>query len=68
MADVVDRAADAESAFIANALQAQRERAATGMSLSECTDCDAPIPLARQRAVQGCTRCVSCAGALERTR
>lgn len=25
-----------------------------------CEDCDAPIPEARRRAVQGVTRCVTC--------
>ncbi|WP_380184844.1 TraR/DksA family transcriptional regulator [Kalamiella sp. sgz302252] len=30
------------------------------VSASFCEDCDAPIPEARRRAVQGVTRCVTC--------
>ncbi|WP_380184006.1 TraR/DksA family transcriptional regulator [Kalamiella sp. sgz302252] len=30
------------------------------VSASFCEDCDAPIPEARRRAVQGVTRCVAC--------
>lgn len=30
------------------------------VSASFCEDCDAPIPEARRRAVQGVTRCVDC--------
>ena len=30
------------------------------VSASFCEDCDAPIPEARRRAVQGVTRCMTC--------
>ena len=30
------------------------------VSATFCEDCDAPIPEARRRAVQGVTRCVTC--------
>ena len=31
-----------------------------GPSLSRCEECDAPIPLARQRAVPGVRLCIAC--------
>ena len=37
-----------------------RSRLARGPSLTECEDCDAPIPEARRRAVPGVRRCVPC--------
>jgi len=37
------------------------------VSASFCEDCDAPIPEARRRAVQGVTRCVACQELEERT-
>lgn len=61
MSDVVDRAADEESAFIANALHAQRAKNSVArVSLDTCIDCEMEIPLARQTAVPGCVRCVGC--------
>ena len=36
------------------------------VSASFCEDCDAPIPEARRRAVQGVTRCVVCQEMTER--
>ncbi|MGK6329115.1 TraR/DksA family transcriptional regulator [Erwinia sp. DT-104] len=36
------------------------------VSASFCEDCDAPIPEARRRAVQGVTRCVTCQEMAER--
>lgn len=61
MGDIADRAADEESAFINNALQAQNAKFAVAHeSLSECVDCEMPIPAARQLAVKGCVTCVGC--------
>jgi len=37
-----------------------RSRLARGPSLTECEDCEAPIPEARRRAVLGVRRCVPC--------
>ena len=37
----------------------------TGESLSECDECGADIPPARQRAVPGCRYCIGCAEVLE---
>lgn len=36
------------------------------VSASFCEDCDAPIPEARRRAIQGVTRCVVCQEMTER--
>lgn len=36
------------------------------VSASFCEDCDAPIPEARRRAIQGVTRCVACQEMTER--
>lgn len=36
------------------------------VSASFCEECDAPIPEARRRAVQGVTRCVACQEMTER--
>lgn len=35
-------------------------------SLSECEDCGEDIPLERQQASRGCTRCIHCQGLYER--
>lgn len=31
-----------------------------GESLSDCIECDEPIPEARRKAVEGCKTCVEC--------
>jgi phage/conjugal plasmid C-4 type zinc finger TraR family protein len=45
-----------------NVLKLQLEKAIreSKQSLTHCEDCDAEIPLARQTAVKGCTKCVIC--------
>jgi phage/conjugal plasmid C-4 type zinc finger TraR family protein len=69
MADIADRAADEESAFINNALNVQRDKAALlGEGLNECEDCGGEIPPARRAAVKGCTTCVGCQYERELTR
>ncbi len=58
--DIIDNAQEREEFFRDQALAA-RERPSPHMkSLSECLDCDEPIPVARREAVPGCTRCVAC--------
>lgn len=61
MTDIIDRAADAEAIFLAEALYKARS-AGSGhkVSLTHCEDCGEPIPTARQQAVPSCTRCVLC--------
>lgn len=43
-----------------------RDQIKTGPSLSECEECGAEIPLARQQAIQGCTLCIDCQSINER--
>ena len=38
----------------------QAQRRATGESLSDCAECDEPIPEARRRAMPGVTLCIDC--------
>ena len=71
MADIADRAADEESAFINNALQMQRDKVAQAVrrvSSNECVDCGEAIPAARLVAVSGCTTCIGCQYERELTR
>lgn len=58
MNDFADKAAEAEALFREEALS--RHRPSEQASYSHCEDCGEPIPLARQQAVRGCTRCVLC--------
>lgn len=46
----------------ANAAAVARVRALlpTGPSQSHCNDCGEEIPMARQKAVAGCTMCIEC--------
>ncbi|MGS0737987.1 TraR/DksA family transcriptional regulator [Pseudomonas sp. GG8] len=59
MADIADFANDLVQERIDQALAA-RKPAPARHSFLFCENCDAPIPLARRLAVQGCTQCVSC--------
>lgn len=68
MTDEIDRANEEAQAFVDHALDEVRAHAHApqGASLSHCEDCGEPIPIARQNAVRGCTRCVTCQLFLER--
>ena len=66
MTDEIDRANDEAQAFVDHALDEVRAHTPQGASLSHCEDCGEPIPAARQVAVRGCTRCVTCQLFLER--
>lgn len=46
--------------FCMNAEAAIRRRVYVGPSRATCSDCGADIPLARQRALPGVTRCIAC--------
>lgn len=52
--------------FQKQALARQLNRPAPGVSLTECEDCEEPIPEARRIAVPGCGRCVACETEFER--
>jgi phage/conjugal plasmid C-4 type zinc finger TraR family protein len=60
MGDIVDRAQAREAEILADALARARPPAVPGSGLADCEDCSAKIPVARRRAVPGCTRCVHC--------
>ncbi|HHK5574704.1 TPA: TraR/DksA family transcriptional regulator [Neisseria cinerea] len=60
MTDFADRASEREAEFLAEALAKHQPPSETTASLSHCEDCGSPIPEARQKAVQGCTRCIGC--------
>ena len=54
-------------ATIADAVELARSRLPAGESLTECEECDAPIPEGRRQAVPGVRLCVKCQSELERT-
>lgn len=47
-------------ASIADAVKHARSRLPRGESLTQCEECDAEIPPARQRAVPGVRLCIEC--------
>ncbi|MEM7541628.1 MAG: DksA/TraR family C4-type zinc finger protein [Pseudomonadota bacterium] len=51
---------DQIDASINDAVARARAQLKGGESLSECEDCEAPIPEARRQAVPGVKRCVRC--------
>lgn len=67
MVDIVDTANDQVEYFLQVALD-RRQRPTCAVSARFCEDCDDPIPLLRQQAVQGCATCASCQGLRERRR
>lgn len=64
MADEIDQANELADLYLKTALSKRVKYA--GESLSECDECGADIPEARQKAVPGCKHCVECAEYLER--
>lgn len=65
MSDLIDRAAEEEALFLAEALAKHHHEPAKTGSYSHCEDCGEPIPEARRKAVPGCTRCIVCQTYLE---
>ncbi|HET6632428.1 MAG TPA: DksA/TraR family C4-type zinc finger protein [Rhodanobacteraceae bacterium] len=47
-------------ATVKDAVERARSRLRHGPGLSHCEECDAPIPLARRKAVAGVRLCVAC--------
>lgn len=47
-------------ATVKDGIERARRNLHQGPSLSRCEECDAPIPLARQRAVPGVRLCIAC--------
>lgn len=60
MSDVVDVASDIQAEDLAIIL-ANRPRNPTGVSATNCEECDAKIPEARRVALPGIQTCVCCA-------
>jgi phage/conjugal plasmid C-4 type zinc finger TraR family protein len=70
MTDVAD---EADLAFIYEQSQLNRQLQSiakqvnvAGVSLEECEECGAEIPLKRQQAIKGCRFCVDCQSDFER--
>lgn len=69
MTDFYDRAQEQEQRIREEALARQAAASrALGPSLTHCDDCGNEIPPLRREKVPGCTRCVPCQSAVERTR
>ncbi len=47
-------------ASVADAVKRARRQIPTGKSLERCSECEEPIPLARQQAIPGVRLCISC--------
>lgn len=66
MADIADVANDRVDLFLELALAARRATTQGRESLTECMDCDEPIPEARRLAAKGCHRCIDCQGTADK--
>jgi phage/conjugal plasmid C-4 type zinc finger TraR family protein len=51
---------DQIDATVKDAIERARRRLPSGPGLSRCEDCDAPIPVARRKAIPGVRVCVAC--------
>ena len=51
---------DQIDATVKDGIQRARSQLPTGQGRTRCEDCDAPIPLARRKALPGVTLCVPC--------
>ena len=56
---------DQIDASVEDAVRQARARLHEGVSLTQCAECDAPIPEARRLAVPGVRLCVSCQAELD---
>ncbi len=52
-------------ADVADALAQIKRQQKSGPSRSHCLECDAPIPKARQQAIEGVQYCVTCQSLLD---
>ena len=57
---------DQIDATVEDAVQLARNRLSKGDSSSNCEECDALIPDARRKAVQGVSLCIKCQAELEK--
>jgi phage/conjugal plasmid C-4 type zinc finger TraR family protein len=51
---------DQIDATVSDAVQRARQQLRQGPGLSQCEECEAPIPAARRQAVPGVRLCVAC--------
>lgn len=68
LGDIADRASAREAELLQEALYQQRRRSAGTpgqASATDCVECGAAIPPARQQAVPGVQTCIECQAALE---
>lgn len=68
MADELDVTADRMEAELQAILAHRKAQQATQESLSECEECGADIPIARQQAIKGCRLCIDCQSKIERNK
>lgn len=67
MTDIYDRAQALEQFQREQAIASQQAASrSSGQTYSHCSDCGDDIPLLRQQAVPGCTRCIDCQQLRER--
>ncbi|WP_149193164.1 DksA/TraR family C4-type zinc finger protein [Luteimonas suaedae] len=57
---------DQIDATVKDGIERARSRLRRGPGLTQCEECDAPIPEARRKAVPGVRLCVSCQEAQDR--
>ena len=57
---------DQIDASVDEAVMRARQQLPQGESLSDCEECDAPIPEARRQAVRGVRLCIACQETLDR--
>ena len=60
MPDDMDLCQQINQELIDDALADHYSRRLHGETLTHCLDCGEEIPLSRQLAVRGCSRCVAC--------
>ena len=63
--DEIDRAEEANQAFLDAVLAAHYRNRLHGDSATHCEDCHSSIPEERREAAPGCTRCIKCQSAFE---
>lgn len=60
MADDIDRANDQAQYLLDVAIHRNRVFPSSRVSAQFCEDCEEPIPLPRQLAIEGCETCIHC--------
>lgn len=63
--DILDRAQVVEQQHLSASIADARQCMGQGPGAEFCRECDAPIPMARRRAMPGCRLCIRCQTELE---